>query len=144
MSKHAHIANSERVLEALGYWPTFHDAEVISFLVERALPLRSGYSSARMAVHVRKYESVGEGTAQYAQVLRKSVLIRFAFSTVSELELSDFNHQNVINSITVEQAGGNGLSSLQVTIESIWGFGGTLRCMSASVETVEVMSNADA
>ena len=97
-----------------------------------------------MAVHVRKYESVGEGTAQYAQVLRKSVLIRFAFSTVSELELSDFNHQNVINSITVEQAGGNSLSGLQVTIESIWGFGGTFRCMSASVETVEVMSNADA
>ena len=144
MSKHAHIANSEKVIEALGYWPTFHDAEVISFLVERALPLRNGYSSARVAVHVRMYETVGEGTAQYAQVLSKSVLIRFAFSTVSELELSDFNHQNVINSITVERTGSKGLGGLQVTIESIWGFGGTLRCMSASVETVEVMSNADA
>ena len=138
-----HISDSEKVIEALDYWPTFHDAEVISFSVERALPIRNGYSLARLAVHVREYKTVGEGTAQYAQILSKSVLIRIAFAGVTELELSEFNHQNVIDSIKVTHTESND-DHIQLTIESIWGFGGLIKCKSALVESVEILSNADA
>lgn len=138
-----HVANSEKVIEALGYWPTFHDAEVVSFSVERGLPLQNGYSVARLAVHVRKYTTVGQGTPPYSQILSKSVLVRFAFASVFELEISDFNYQNVINSIAVLHSEGSSGDDLEVTIESIWGFGGILRCKSASAESVEVLSNAD-
>jgi Immunity protein 50 len=92
-----YIAGSEKVIEALGYWPTFHDAELISFQAERSIPVNAGYSVARFAIHVRQYETIGEGTASYEQVLRRSVLIRFALSEASDFELSGFNHQNVIS-----------------------------------------------
>ena len=144
MSITENISDSEKVVTALGYWPTFHDAEVISFTAERALPFKSGFTVARLAVHVRHYEIVGEGTAQYEQVLRKSVLVRFVFNGACEFELADFNHQNVINAISVTRTEGSESAALLVDIESIWGFGGTLRCSSASVEAVEVLNNAEA
>jgi hypothetical protein len=139
-----HIAGSEMVEEALGYWPTFHDAEVISFSADRALPLTKGYTVARLAVHVRHYETVGEGTAQYEQVLRKSLLVRFVFNGAREFELSGFNHQNVINSITVSRLEANEGEGLLVDVESIWGFSGTLRCSSVAVEAVEVLPSGEA
>lgn len=137
-----HIVNTEKVVEALGYWPTFHDAEVISFSAERALPVGNGSTCARLAVHVRQYSAVGEGTAQYELVLQKSLLVRFVFNGACDLELSDFNSQNVIDSITVSRFEKDEAASLRVDIESIWGFGGSLRCSSVVVEAVEVLPNA--
>lgn len=144
MRAEEHIVASELVIEALGYWPMFHDAEVISFSAERALPFKGGYSVARLSVHVRHYETVGLGTAEYEQVLRKSVLVRFVFNGACELELSDFNHQNVINSITISKVSGREDPLFLVDVEPIFGFGGSLQCSSASVEAVEVLSDAEA
>jgi hypothetical protein len=135
----AHIAGANKVEETLGFWPTFHDAEVIAFSVERALPFKNGATVARLAVLVRQFRTVGEGTAQYAQILSKSVLIRFLFVGVCELELSGFNHQNVINSIEVTPIETAESANQLVDIESIWGFGGTLHCSSVEVENVEVL-----
>jgi Immunity protein 50 len=141
----SYLAGSELLVQALGYWPSFHDAEVVSFSAERALPVETGYSVARMCVHVRQYESVGTGTAQFQMVLRKSVLARFVFTAACDFELSDFNHQNVINSIEISAIPGSSeLSDLHVEIESIWGFGGSLRCSSAAIETVENLLHAEA
>lgn len=137
-----HFAGSEKVIQALGCWPTFHDAEVISFSAERALPLINGYTVARMAVHVRQYASVGDGTAEYELVLRKSVLLRFIFNGACAFNLSEFNHQNVINSITASRIEGSEVAALRVEVEPIWGFGGSLQCFSAAVEAVEMLSNA--
>jgi hypothetical protein len=139
-----YIAESEKVIEALGYWPTFHDAELVSFQAERALPVKAGYSVARFAIHVRQYETIGEGTASYEQVLRRNVLIRFVLNEASDFELSGFNHQNVINSLTVSPMQGNEIAGLSVEIESTWGFGGTIQCSSVVVEAVEVLPNAAA
>jgi hypothetical protein len=75
--------------------------------------------------------------------LRKSVVVSFAFLGACDFELSGFNHQNVIDAITVS-AISNEQSSLLVNIESIWGFGGTIQCVAAEVESVEVLSNAEA
>jgi len=140
----AYIAGTEKVIEAFGYWPTFHDAEVISFSAERGLPFKRGHTQARLAVHVRHYETVGEGTAGYEQVLRKSLLVQFVFQGACDFELSEFNHQNVIDSITVSPIENNEAAMLQVEVESIYGFGGFLRCVSASVEEVKELLNAEA
>ena len=139
-----HIVGTESVVEALGYWPTFHDAEVISFSAERGLPFKKDYSVARLSVQVRKYELFGEGTASYEQRLQKNLLIHFAFRGACEFELSDFNHQNVINSLTVSLLHNDEVANLHVEIESIWGFGGSLRCSSAEVERLQVLPNAEA
>jgi hypothetical protein len=136
-----HISGTDQVVESLGYWPSFHDAEVISFSAERALPFNHNETVARLAVHVRQYKTVGAGTSNYEQVLYKSVLIKFSFKGACELDICDFNHQNVIDAINVTSIESNDLANLLVSILSIWGFGGTLRCQSAEVESIDVLPN---
>ena len=146
MSSTEHIVGSEKLVAALGYWPSFHDAEVISFSAQRVLPVAVGGTSVKLVVHVRKYETRGEGTAQYEQLLVKSVLATFLCMQVADLELLEFNHQNVINSLSVheERSAEAPGSPLVLTIESTWGMGGTVRCAAVELATVEVLSNAGA
>jgi hypothetical protein len=139
-----HIDGSERVEKALGFWPSFHDAEVISFSVSRALPLDTNICFAKLVVHVRQYAEVGVGTAEYALAIVKNVLVNFIFKGVSDLSVSEFNHQNVINSIKFKSTEALGTPSISVEIESIWGFGGSLQCNSVVVESVEELPIAQA
>jgi hypothetical protein len=143
MNDTIHIAEAQRVVAALGFWPSFHDAEIVKFSVERAVPVEAGSAVARMVVHVRQYATIGEGTSQYQRILVKSVLIHFAFIDVNDLELSNFNHQNVIGAIEVAQLEG-AESLLAVEIESVWGLGASILCSTVAVEAVEVLLNAAA
>ena len=141
-----YIVGSEKLVAILGYWPSFHDAEVISVSAERALPVALGAASVKLVVHVRQYESRGEGTAQYERVLVKSILASFLCKQVSNLELSEFNHQNVINSLLVreEPSGEAADSPLVLTIEPIWGLGGTVRCAVVELSAVQELPSAGA
>lgn len=132
-----YIDGFEKVEEALGFWPSFHDAEVISFSVSRALPLDTNICFAMLAVHVRQYAEFGVGTAEYELAIIKSVLINFKFNGVLNILVSEFNCQNVINSIKIKSAESLGVPTISVDIESIWGFGGSLQCSSVVVESVE-------
>jgi len=74
----------------------------------------------------------------------KSVLVSFLCTNVADLELSEFNHQNVINSLSVheEPLAEFADSPLLLTIESIWGIGGTVRCAVVELSTVHELPSA--
>ena len=146
MSSTEHIVGSEQLVDLLGHWPSFHDAEIISVSAQRVLPVAVGGASLSLVVHVRKYETRGEGTAEFEQVLVKSVLAHFLCTGVTDLELSEFNHQNVINSLSVhkEPSLEGASSTLVLTIESIWGIGGAIRCAMVELSTVQELPNAGA
>ena len=146
MTSAEHIVGSEKLVSVFGYWPSFHDAEVISVSAWRDLPVAPGAASVKLVVHVREYEAQGEGTVQYEQVLVKSVLASFLCKRVADLELSEFNHQNVINSLSVrsEPSAEAAASPLVLTIEPIWGIGGTVRCAKVELSGVEELPNAGA
>lgn len=137
MSPHHHISGAEQVLETFGCWPDFHDAELISFIASRALSSADSETVARLGVHVRRYTAVGNETADYRQALEKSALVHFVCIGASDFEFSGFNHQNVIDSISVSSVEGE--PSLRVEIDAVWGFGGSLRCTGVLVESVKVL-----
>lgn len=126
----------EKVIEMLGCWPSFHDAEVISFSVSRAFPGIAAATSARLCVNVREYKTVGAGTASYESVCCKSVLIELVFHGLQNISLSGFNHQNVINSIDLNSPDG---LLIDVEVDSIWGFGGVIQCASVAVGQVTLL-----
>jgi len=128
------IHGSEKVIEALGAWPSFHDAEVISFSLSRALPVAAKSQVANLSVHVRRYTEVGAGTADYDLVITKSILVNFSFHGLSDVSISEFNHQNVIDSIKFTPAENGGII---VLVESIFGFGGELVCRTVSIGSVQ-------
>ncbi|MFJ4145240.1 Imm50 family immunity protein [Pseudomonas sp. NPDC089734] len=124
------IHGVERVIEAIGFLPSFHDAEVVSFSVSRHLPRSDSPTVAKLCVHYREHEMVGVGTADLETVCQKSLLIEFIFSDIHELSLNDFNHQNVLESIELKRAQD---SSILVDMFPIWGFGGIIRCADVAV-----------
>jgi hypothetical protein len=134
-----HIHGSEKLIAAFGEWPTFHDAEIVKFAMERALESKADDNCVRLAIHVRQHASIDEGTANYRIMMTKNMLASFVCISISNLELFDFNHQNVINSFTVTPIQTNGESNLLVEIESIWGLGGSFKCSVVTLESVEIL-----
>ncbi len=127
------INRAERVIEAIDFWPSFHDAEVISFSVSRALPDQASATIAKLCVHYREHDVVNVGTADFDYVCQKSLLVELIFSDIHELSLTDFNHQNVLESIDIKR-----LQDLSILVEivSIWGIGGSIRCNHVAVGAV--------
>ncbi len=134
------IRGAEKVVQALGDWPTFHDAEIISFSAFRAMSLEANSSSANLRVHVRQYQAVGEGTANYELALTKSVLISFLFGGLSHLAIAEFNHQNVIDSIQFMPTEDG---EILVCIDAIWGLGGQIKCKTVSIDFIQELPVGD-
>jgi hypothetical protein len=130
------LAGSEMVIAEFGAWPSFHDAEVISFAMQRPVPVALGEAEILMTVHVRRYEPRGEGTASYHLALVKSSLIAFRFLGVEALDVSDFNHQNVIDAMTISETSSPTGATLAVEVQSIFGLGAQWQCRSAEVSAV--------
>lgn len=129
------VQNTEKVVEALGFWPSFHDAEVISISASRSGDGYPASSSARLSVNVRYYKEIGQGTVDYEKVCFQGLLIEFLFHDLHSFSVEDFNHQNVIDSIEFSS---KDEQLIEVNVSSIFGFGGVLRC--ARVEVGEVTS----
>src|SRR5712692_168139 len=87
-----------------GYWPGFHDAEIISLHLNR-----KGSSSLR--VHTWEMTKEVDEKGHYA--LAKHIVVEFNFEAVSGLSLSGFNQQNVIFGLGVEKNN----SGFQLTLD---------------------------
>jgi hypothetical protein len=125
------IANKEQVIQLFGEWPSFHDAEVIS------IELRRGESPGQFtdlfaAIQVRKYMPANVGTAEFEMATTHDGVITLRFSSISDLSLSEFNHQNVIDDISMSQEG----SRVNVTFVSIYGVECFFKCAQAVVTDV--------
>lgn len=138
------IPGTEEVMSALGWWPSFHDAEVIHFSLSRGASPEEKQSEAQLEVQVREYETRNAGTAQYELALIKNVIIRFAFTGVEEVEVDGFNFQNVINSLMIRHESNASESRIRVEVESIYGFGATWLCSCARVASVSRLATSEA
>jgi Immunity protein 50 len=119
-----------------GAWPSFHDAEVISFSIERELPFKNDFTLARMKVNVWLTVTEYSDEIHYEHVDKNNSLVTFIFHEAIDIELSGFNHQNVIDAIEVQE-NTDGTNKLLVEIVSCWGFGGSLRCSRIEIESVQ-------
>ena len=135
MQAPAQIKGTSAVLaEFGGAWPSFHDAEIVRFGLDRGDFTPERKVVAELRVHVRRYESRGAGTIDYHQALVKSVLIDLRFSGVEDLSVSDFNCQNVIDDIVLSAEEENG--RVAVEISGIYGLDGRWTCDYAEVVRV--------
>ncbi|MFJ3057209.1 Imm50 family immunity protein [Herbaspirillum sp. NPDC087042] len=138
------IGGSERLVAELGEWPSFHDDEVVALLLKREAGLNAEEKpSMRLSIHVRRYEPIGLGTAQYHLRMNKNMLVHLVFLGIQDLAISDFNGQNVIHSIEIAVDSMSDTLEASVRIESSWGLEGSFRCKSIQVDSMEMLPNAD-
>jgi len=121
-----YVFNHELVVTAFGYWPSFHDSEVISLLMDRRKILFDTVHNARIELVVHAFEMSAQVDEKGYFVLNKHHLVHFEFETVDEVRLQGFNHQNALMSLVFEElprdAAGN--HSFKVGLNDAFGIGG--------------------
>ncbi|WP_083326397.1 Imm50 family immunity protein [Hymenobacter coccineus] len=104
------IINRELVIQHLGHWPSFHDAEIVSLRFTRGVP---GY----WPVIYLKIDVIGIG------------LVELEFQEVRDYKLDGFNHQNVIFDISFNEEN----ELINCEIDTSYGLGGSITAQSVAV-----------
>src|ERR1700747_35787 len=90
------VTNATPLPEILGYWPSFHDAEVIKLRLDR-----DGSAGAQLEAEVHVFEMTADVTPDGFYRRRYHTLATLLFSGIDELSLDDFNHQNVLSGLSL-------------------------------------------
>ena len=107
------IHGAAELQEWFGYWPSFHDAEIVGLHLNR-----KGSSSLR----VHTWEMTKEIDEKGYYVLAKHVVVEFIFEAVSGLSLNGFNLQNVIFGLAIEKTD----PGFRVTLDDCYGLAGSI------------------
>jgi hypothetical protein len=94
------IINHEIVTEHFGYWPNFHDAEILRFELDRRHVVKPPGPSLSFDVHV--FEVAPETDELGYCKFEKHCIVTFEFDNVRLLAFEGFNHQNAVYEITFD------------------------------------------
>ena len=109
--------------EWFGYWPSFHDAEIIGLHLNR-----EGSSSLR----VHTWEMTKELDAKGYYVLAKHVIVEFLLEEITDLSLNGFGHQNVIFGLGVQKTG----SGFRLILDECYGLSGSIEAEKMSLRLI--------
>jgi len=130
------ILGVELLIERFGYWPSFHDAEVVWLNLNRRTGLRNQGPTIEMLVHV--FEMTSEVTSDGYYRLTKHSLVHFRFEGVTNVSVNGFNHQNVLAELDITDQSGVGCEtkSYLIKLSPCYGLGGTFQCVAPEILTV--------
>ena len=99
------IQGSQKLTDIFGYWPSFHDAEVIELHFWRGDvdPDRNCYVFPVLTVKLHVLELTNEVDERGHLVRRHHTLATLRFHSVDEFSMEGFNHQNAIFELSIEQ-----------------------------------------
>jgi hypothetical protein len=130
----ANITNVQLLEDIFGYFPSFHDAEVLRIVLDRKGEGRSPTLEAR--VHV--FEMTSE-VVDGKYVLRHHTLVTFEFVGVDELALEGFNGQNVLQELSIVEISDRQSDVLKFEVQfyGIFGVEMGFRCRDVRIESAE-------
>lgn len=91
----AAVDGADALFDWFGYWPSFHDAEILRLELNR---------TGESAISIKTWEITKEIDAQGYYVPRKHVTVHFLLEGISDLELGGFSVQNVISGLEVTRS----------------------------------------
>jgi immunity protein 50 of polymorphic toxin system len=122
------IPGSDDVVRWFGYWPKFHDAEVVSITLNR---------SAGSTVEIYAFERASEVDTGGHYILSKHAVITFILEGflmndegITNTRIDFFNHQNVLSSVSIEKISGGYI----LVLDGIFGVDGSISCKMLSVK----------
>ena len=96
------ITNYELAIQQFGYWPAFHDAEVLKVTLEA----NPGYDATAIFT-IATHEFINELNARGYYKQANNCNIELQFKGIIEMSFEGFNHQNVIFDLSFEKNGDN-------------------------------------
>ena len=107
------VEGAKNLRDWFGYWPNFHDAEVISLHLNR---------SATSSLLLHTWEMTKETDEHGYYVLAKHVVVEFVLEEILDLSLSGFSHQNVLFGLAVHRIE----NGFRLTLGDSYGIAGTI------------------
>jgi hypothetical protein len=114
------IHGAQELFAWFGYWPSFHDAEIIELHLDR-----KGVSSLK----IETWEMTKETDERGFYKLAKRVLVTFLLKGVSNCDLTEFNHQNVISGLSAEKTA----EGYRLTLYPCFGLNGTIEVAEVAI-----------
>lgn len=111
----------EDLVAWFGYFPTFHDAEVLSVSLDRT-------GASRIAVHT--FQMTNEIDEKGHYICRKHVVVTFVLERIRDLSIEGFNSQNVLNGISLAR----GSDYYELVLEEIHGLAGKFQADEMRIE----------
>ena len=134
------VEHSERLTNIFGYWPSFHDAEVIEFALWRGDvdPEKDRYIGPVLTTKIHLWELTCEMDTTGHCVLRHETLAVLRFHEMEDLQFEGFNHQNAIYGLSITAEPRKDLpDAIRVEFEPAFGLTGTFRCSRIEVVSAE-------
>lgn len=124
----AQIPGADRLVERFGHWPSFHDAEILRLVLDRAGsgPDHANAPTSELLIHT--WRSTKQVDARGYYVREKHTLVRFRLERVHDLELAALTEQNVISSLRITPEEVEGRPAFRVGLSPCYGLAGSLLC----------------
>ncbi len=137
------IVGAERLVAIFGYWPSFHDAEMLWLRLDRRAHGDGCYGPTLEAL-VHAFEMTSEVGADGCYVLRHHVLVLLRFRDVVELRLEGFNHQNALMGLTLTDLRDRRMERVlwAVRFDSAFGVDTSFQCYGVEVVSAVPCSKA--
>lgn len=127
------IKNASIVEDIYGYWPTFHDAEIISINFQRNCSIDPKGASVEIVLNYWETKTINEGTPNLDYVLDKNNLISLRLDGLLDSTVIGFNFQNVIDELQIVE----GENGIKVDAISIHGADMSFTCSAISVTSMQ-------
>lgn len=124
------IENSELLTDIFGRFPSFHDAEVHSVILERKE--RRTLPTLKLQIHV--FQMTAEVVDGH-YVLIHHTFVTFLFKEIDGLVLEGFNHQNTLQDLQITDISNRQLENLkfEVSIDGNFGIEAKFSCKSIEI-----------
>ncbi|MDR3621416.1 MAG: Imm50 family immunity protein [Paludisphaera borealis] len=132
------IDGAAKLTRIFGYWPSFHDAEVLWVRLDRGPVHEEGGCGPALEALFHAFEMTNEVGPDGVYVQRHHVLVRLRFHDISGLNLEGFNHQNVLFEMSISDLRELEMEKIdfEVTLTTSYGLRGCFQCH--RVEVIEV------
>ena len=107
------VPGASELVAWFGYWPSFHDAEVLEIALHRR---------GRSTIRIHTFEMTKQVDSRGQFICDKHVIVSFVFEGVTNLHLDEFNHQNVISGLLLKQT----TEGYELTLEGCYGVKGEI------------------
>jgi len=131
------IPGAEKLVAVFGYWPSFHDAEVLWLRLDRR-PQGDGFYGPTLEALIHAFEMTSEVGSDGHYVLRHHVLVQFRFWDVVELQLEGFNFQNALMGLTLTDLRDQQMEHVRwvARLDSTFGVDASFQCYEVEVVSV--------
>jgi|SRR5579863_40807 hypothetical protein len=114
------ITGAQELFDWFGYWPSFHDAEVVRFRLEAGAP---------SSLVIRTWEMTNQVDAKGFYELRKHVVVEFSIEAISTINVQELLAHSILLDLAVDKTE----LGFQLSFTAAYGLSGTIEARRLSL-----------